>query len=313
MITESNQMKTKPNFFIIGAPKCGTTSLAAYLLKHPEVFMPGTWEFNFLADDLLWINPSSIRCEEDYLLHFQGADNYKRIGEKSAFYLYSKTAARQIYSLNPHSKIICILRNPVDVIWSFYKYNLANFEEDIWPFELALAAENERKAGSKIPSTVSIVQNLYYREIVCFAEQLERYFKVFGRQNIHVMFFDEFTKNTEQEYQKVLEFLEISPFSLPLYKTHNESGNLHNLKLRRFLLTHPKLKQLLISVLPQLLRQNFLSKEKFFNIPVKQRRFILDPTLRLQLMRETRPEVKRLGNLLGKDLSFWYKTNTNDH
>lgn len=296
----------KPNFFIIGAPKSGTTSLAAYLMKHPDVYMPGTWEFNYLADDLKWINGPVVENDEAYLAHFQAGEGYERIGEKSAFYLYSNRAAARIHALNPRAKIICMLRNPVDLLWSFYRYNLQNFEEVICPFEAALAAEADRKAGRRIPDTVTIVQNLYYREIVRFGEQLERYFQLFGSENIDILLFDDFKHDTEREYQKVLAFLEIQPLSLPEYRVHNKGSDLSNLWLRRFFANRPWLKRMVTGVVPYEVRQEVKKVMGTIWRGQEAAADVMDPHLRAQLNEELQSEIKRLSRLLGRDLSHWY-------
>jgi hypothetical protein len=106
----------KPDFFIVGAPKSGTTAMYFYLKQHPEIFMPERKELHFFGSD--FFAPHFVRDLKDYLKFFEGADNKKRIGEASPWYLYSKRAAFEIKEFNPDADIIIMLRNPVDMMYS---------------------------------------------------------------------------------------------------------------------------------------------------------------------------------------------------
>ena len=86
-----------------------------------------------------------------------------------------------------------------------------NVIEDIPDFAEALAAEPERRAGRRLPPGPINVENLFYRHSVQFSEQLERYFDVFGRENVHVMLFDDLRRDGAREVRGVLEFLGVDP------------------------------------------------------------------------------------------------------
>ncbi len=295
-----------PNFFIIGSLKCGTTSMAAYLLDHPEIFMPGVWELNYLASDLKWVGVPPAASDEDYLQHFAQAKQYPRVGEKSAFYLFSRNAARQIHELNPNAKIICMLRDPVKLLWSLFRYNIANLEEDLLSFSAALDAENERSQGLRIPTTGSIAQNLFYREIVCFTEQLQRYFETFGRENVLVIAFDDFTSKPARIHQQTLEFLGVSPQSLPTYGTHNQGvGDLSFVGVRRFLRNHPILKNVMERLTSLSVRKHLRTALRVARGGEAKTLRKMDENLRVSLCQELRPEVDRLSQLINRDLSHW--------
>ena len=86
---------TLPNFFIVGAPKCGTTALHAYLSQHPDVFMSDPKEPHYFGSDLDFRyrrRPSDAQ----YRSYFAGAGDRRRIGEASVWYLYSECAADEI-------------------------------------------------------------------------------------------------------------------------------------------------------------------------------------------------------------------------
>jgi len=295
----------RPNFFIVGAPKCGTTSLLAYLLEHPDVYAPGTWEFNFLNGDLTWISEPPIRSEEEYLSHFQTDDDYRRVGEKSAFYLYSERAPNRIYNLNPKAKIICIFRDPVEVMWSLYRYHLQAQRENITSFERALEAEGDRKEGCRIPEQANFVEDLLYRNVVRYTDQLERYLGIFGREAIHVILFRDLVNYTDRVYKEVLRFLEVEPISLDSYKPHNTSPDVVGTVVRRLLGKYPVVQSALRTVFPSRVKEGI--KKLLGGIsggePIGEKK--MRSETRVMLNKEFRSEAERLEELLGRDLSHW--------
>jgi hypothetical protein len=92
----------KPDFFIVGAPKCGTTAMQDYLSQHPEIYMSKARELHFFGSDLRFSyeRPGEV----EYLSYFESATNEKRVGEASVWYLYSKQAAGEIKELNPFQR-----------------------------------------------------------------------------------------------------------------------------------------------------------------------------------------------------------------
>src|SRR6185437_4623850 len=132
----------------------------------------------FFGDDLTRRYGRMTRPQYEAL--FADAKPGQRIGEASAWYLYSRSAAEEIKAAAPAGQIIVMLRNPVDVMYAQHSQLLFNVEEDIVDFGEALAAEPARRRGERLPAGPLRVENLYYRESVQFAEQLQRYFEAFG-------------------------------------------------------------------------------------------------------------------------------------
>lgn len=135
----------KPDFFIVGAPRCGTTSRKIYLDKHPEIFMALGREPHFFGTD--FYSPSYILDERTYLSLFATANNEKRVGEKSVWYLSSKRATAEIKEFQTSASIIIILQNPVEMIYSFHNLLFNRGFEDLDDFKAALEAEEDRKRG----------------------------------------------------------------------------------------------------------------------------------------------------------------------
>src|SRR4030095_12488986 len=135
----------KPNFFVVGAPKSGTTSLYFYLKQHPQVFLPRIKELNFFCTDLHFNFP--LLTEKQFLSYYSVQQNHKAIGEVSVWNLYSKVAANRIHDFNPDSKIIIMLRQQVEMMYALHSNHVFNDNETIRDFEEELKQQEERKRG----------------------------------------------------------------------------------------------------------------------------------------------------------------------
>src|SRR5262249_32942582 len=139
-----------PDFFLVGAPKCGTSAMYEALRQHPEVFMPSRKEAHYFGFDHTRINHSGM-SEDTYRRLFQDVGTQKRVGDASTSYLHSSTAATEIKEFSPSARILIMLRNPVDVMHAFHESSLRAGFEFITEFEEALAAEPDRKVGLQWP------------------------------------------------------------------------------------------------------------------------------------------------------------------
>jgi hypothetical protein len=295
----------KPDFFIVGAPKCGTTAMQDYLSQHPEIFMPREKELHFFGSDLRF---SHKRMDEkEYLGYFRNAMSEKRVGEASVWYLYSKLAAGEIKEFNPSSKIIIMLRNPVDVLYSLHSRFLYDGNEDIVDFREALQAEQDRKRGLRIPKTVMVVDTLYYKDTIRYTEQVRRYFDVFGRENVLIIIFEDFKNKTYEVYKETLSFLGVNQHFQPLFRIVNPNKRIRSEFLRNLLINPPqKLQSLAKILLPSGLRQTLVETLWTFST-VYEPRTAIDPKLRNRLREEFASDVKSLSILLGRDLVNWTK------
>jgi hypothetical protein len=299
----------RPNFFIVGAPKCGTTALYDYLKPHPEVFLPNLKEPKFFATDLdsggEWEARYFVREEEDYLSLFAGARSEKRVGEASAVYLSSEVAAQRIKEFSSAAKIIVMLRNPVEMMHALHNQRVFDGFEDIEDFEEALSAEAERRKGRRLPEKVVNAKALLYREMACYAGQLERFLKAFGAENVHVIIFDDFKSDPAASYAAVLRFLEIDESFRPEFKVSNASKRVRSRLLQRMLQNRPLRGRLFGGgLLPAALRQKAIGKFRRLNTRFEPRP-PMSAELRRSLQREFAAEVEKLSGLLDRDLTYW--------
>lgn len=296
--------KRKPNFFIVGAPKSGTTSMYAYLRRHLEIYMSPLKEPFYFGDDLLRHNMQR-RTKSEYLALFQDAKDEKWLGEASVVYLVSKSAAGEIAAFSPGARILIMLRNPVDMMYSMHGHTLFTGAEVEKDFRKALVLEEARKSGRCIPPKVVIVNALFYRELARYSEQVERYFRTFGRENVHITLFDDFKENVARSFEKVLQFLEVDLTIQPEnFAVHNVSRRRRNQRLRQAL-AHPRVVSGIRVLLPSVAHRERI-KRSFSTLFVKEEpRPELDPELKSELQKEYFPEVEQLSALLGCDLTHW--------
>ncbi len=194
-------MPTWPNLFIAGAPRCGTSSLHAYLDAIPGVFMSRIKEPNFfsrvvIGDDHPMVRP--IRVERDYLELFAAAGDARIRGEASPNYLEDPEAPALIDRTVPDARVIVTLRDPVERLFSHYlmmrnNRPMGSFEEEI---ERGLHLPNRRSLGILDPTT-----GLY-------AAHVERYRSVFGPR-FKILVFEEWMQDLPGTLLDVLQFLGI--------------------------------------------------------------------------------------------------------
>ena len=305
-------MTRKANFFIVGAPKCGTTAMTDYLSQHPEIFMPEYKDAFTFGSDLSFIHnishpPDKYRVPVDmFQSWFDGVTTEKRYGDATVWHLYSQRAASEIKEFNPDAKIIIQLRNPVDMMYSLHSHQLFDLNEELEDFEEALAAEEDRKMGRRIPATAYNPSGLCYRSVARFTEQVRRYFDVFGRDQVHVIIFDDLTKDTAMVYRKTLEFLEVDPAYQAKLQIVNTMKQVLSKRFMHFIVNPPRW---IAPLGNRLSRVAWLRKIVYdllvrFNT-IEKRRPPMDPVLRKQLQEEFRSEVKSLSDLLGRDLTHW--------
>ena len=295
----------KPDFFIVGAPKSGTTAMAQYLSVHPEIHMSYRKEMHYFGADLERIpHYYFVDNEKEYLSRFKPPASAKVIGEASVNYLLSASAPAEIKAFSPNSRILIMLRNPVEMLYSYHSQLLWGTYEDITDFSEALAAEPDRKAGRRLPKCAMMRSALYYREVANYVEQVQRYFEVFGRDAVHVILFDDFREDLQREFLLTQEFLGVSPFELPKFKVVNPNKVTRLRWLMELIQLQPAPINWALALMPDELRYWFLGKLSRVNTRIEPRP-PMPAELRAQLTAEFAPAAEKLGRLLNRDLSNW--------
>ncbi|MCW5878669.1 MAG: sulfotransferase [Anaerolineales bacterium] len=295
----------KPDFFIVGAPKCGTTALREYLSSHPEIFMPDR-ELLYFGSDLM-SRSRKKKTLEWYLRYFSDWNGEPRVGEKSVWYFYSQMAPEEIKTFSPDARIIIMLRNPVERMYSHYYQLFYTGEEDIDDFETALKAEPERKMGQRIPPLNTMRQKLFYRDNARYAPNLQRYLKVFGSEQLHIIIYDDLKLHPKKMYMSALKFLDVNPYFQIEHRVVNANKRLRNASLRNLTRKPPIwASNIAQRLLPSGIRSRLRPMIKRFNT-VKEHRPPMSTSLHMQLQEELLPDVEQVSRLLGRDLTHWCK------
>jgi sulfotransferase family protein len=217
----------KPNLFIVGAPKCGTTAWVEYLSTHPDIFFSPVKEPHHFASD----RPPDgrITSRDEYLRLFQASGPAKVVGEASVTYLLSGTAAQNIHQFNPDAKIIILLRSQEDYLPSRHNQLIFNGEESIEDFETAWRMSGKRDT-TNIPKACKNPDLLDYRAAGMFSPQVERFYSFFPAEQIRVFHFDHWVGNARPTYLEILRFLEVPDDGrtqfLPVHQAHHHESKL---------------------------------------------------------------------------------------
>lgn len=296
----------KPNFFIVGAPKCATTSLHSYVQAHPSVFMPKNKEPCFFCTD--FPNEMGVTSMEDYQQLFSEADDsHLVIGESSVWYLYSEVAGKNIYEFNPDAKLIVMLRNPVDQVYSMHMQCYIEGYDNETNFEKAWRLQDSRKNGENLPSPCKVEQFLQYKAIASYSYQIERLLEIFPREQVKFILFDDIKSRPREVYVDVLNFLGLEDDNREDFQIENPSQQFKVKWLAEFFLNQPRWVVTLKTFIKRILRTDNLAIGSFIykHNTGKGKREPLSPELVAQLKEEFQEEVERVSALIGRDLTHW--------
>lgn len=197
---------TLPNFFIVGAPKCGTTALSVYLGAHPNAFMCVPKEPAYFALDFPAIRVAKHWSEYEAL--FRDANGtHTAVGEASTIYMHSEVAVAELHRQFPSARLLVMLRNPLDLVVSLHGQRLHDCEENVADFASAWALCNARRAGCNIPARCRERKTLLYDEAVLLGSQLQRVLDTFPKSQVRWWFHEDFSGDPARVYREVLSFL----------------------------------------------------------------------------------------------------------
>jgi len=247
-------MRREPTFLVIGAPKSGTTSLYAYLRQHPQIFLPTQKELHFFSYKDLASNcggpgdKAALRqlCPDaaTYLKHYAAVANEIAIGDISPSYLYYAQSAERIVSLLGKVKIIAMLRDPVAKAFSQYMHLIRENRETLSFGDALLAEESRVRDGWS--------DMWRYKESGFYAKRLECYLNTFGSDNVLVVFFEEFVKDTANVLQRIYGFLGVDPaVNVDTSGIFNRTGLPRNKAVSDFLANESVAKSLAKRIIPQ--------------------------------------------------------------
>jgi hypothetical protein len=304
----------KPNFFLVGAAKSGTTSMSSWLSQHPDVYVSPIKEPNFFSTD---IDPNRfrksyrstlhqdqeaidgkgrqvafIRDEELYAELFRPNAGTLAAGDCSTSYLFSKDAAQNIHIFNPEAKIIMLLRNPVERAFSHYTMAV---QMGLEKGDFHSAFKRDRKRIDKGWG----ISELYY-ELGEYAKQYKRFASIFNPNQIKVVLFDDWQRQPKETQESICKFLNVSIFAGPENEALNQGVNPKFPFIHRMLMKSG-IKDFAKGVLP----------EKWFTFfkqgQYKAEKSVLASEDRKMLRALYKDEILELQQLIKRDLSNWLK------
>ncbi len=284
--------------------------MAQYLSEHRDVFFSTPKEpFYWCQDFAESKSIHRLKSLEDYLSLFREADSSKHcvIAEGSTTYLQSKVALEGIREFNPDSKVLAMLRNPIDVVAAMHGELLRHGMEDQEQIETAWNLQDARQRGEGVPPNCKFPHQLQYRDVASYYKQVERMISIFPESLRKIVFYDDFVSDTATVYAETLQFLGLK------HDLRDDFPKVHASKVvrNRFVAK--------LSTDPPPLLAGFTSRLKDWyyssTSPAKrilqsaltrqQKRKPFSSEFRQRLIDEFRPDIEKLGRLVDRDLSGW--------
>lgn len=203
-----------PNLFIIGAPKCGTTSIAEWLAQHSDVHMSHPKEPGYFNDD--YKDGHFRRRPKRFKKLFAEAGDKTWRCDGTVDYLASDVAVPNIVKVAPDAKFIVAVRNHADLVFSLHQEERVSGNELVSDFKTAFELSSERRAGRKIPITGPERRKIDYEKRVEMGAQLERALKHINRDQLLLIDFDMLKNDSSAVWTEICKFLgiEAEPVSL---------------------------------------------------------------------------------------------------
>lgn len=310
--------------FIVGAPRCGTTTLASFLQQHPDVCFSAVKEPHFFSrDEVAALADDEIEdvVAEQYWRRFFGhcESDPKLYAEGSVTYLYVPERMAPILKLWPDAKFVIALRDPLSMLPSLHARLLVTGDETIRDFPTAWAKIDERAQGRSLPKRAVDPRWLRYDWAGQLGQNVERFMAAVGRERCHIILFDDLTRDPQGTYRQLCRFLGIEPWADTDFKPQRINKTIRIGWLQRLLKRPPK------AIRTALAGEQFHKREKkvgstetpalaaIFRIrkrllewnKVPAKRQPLDPAVRQHIIDRLRDDVILLSRVIDRDLSHW--------
>jgi hypothetical protein len=297
------KLNNKIDFFLVGAARCGTTSLYNYLNNCEDVFLPKVKEPNFFSnvdspksEDFELPKPDKsyhskiINSKEIYDSLYQDAAINQLKGDTSPSYLWDRKVAKKLYDHNPHAKIIISLRHPVERAYSHYIMNYYTGADSNKSFQEAL---NDQKI--EMWGTCN-----QYLEMSAYFHQVNAYYEIFPKSQIKILIYEDWTKDVRMKVNEVFEFLGLKPCE-SIYNGNIESNKIKPVK-KMFLLNFLRQNNIKSTIKNIISQDNIDSLKNYIFSDDKEIKKI-DEGLRDRLSQSFIEDINRLSQLTGIDFS----------
>jgi hypothetical protein len=290
-----------PNFLVLGAPRCGTTSLYHYLKQHPQVYMSPVKEPHFFSS--FNAEPSAANGHratqsatlEEYATLFDGVTNEIAIGEASTHYLASKRAPANIQQYIPHVKLVAILRDPAERAYSAFLKNAREGHEPARTIEQAIREEkNGMRYGARFGNYLNT--GLYFAK-------LQPYLQRFKREQLLILLFDDLKVKPRLLMRDLYQFLGVDDsFTPDLSPRYNLSGTPRHSGWHKWLENPSRFIAACAALVPPAPRHRlkYLLLKQNLDKPAP-----LTAEARQELIEYYRQDILALQDLIQRDLSHW--------
>lgn len=301
-----------PDFFVVGAPRCGTTSFCRYLARNPQICFSRPKEPHYFAR--LTRDPTADELRRDYLDRCFGhfAQGHRVLGEGSVSYLYLPEAIERIRRFNPDARFIALVRNPLAMLPSYHLRMRFLLQEDEPDFGKAWALERARARGERAPRHCLEPRLLWYSRVAMLGAQIERLFAVAGRDRSHVVVFDDLASDPLGVYRRALDFLGVEYDGQTQFERRYESQT-YRYRWLQHILFAPMARPGVVDTLQRRhrkyrqdgsKRKNLIARLAGWNkVPASPTP--LTPQMAATVREALRPDVAKLSKLLDRDLSSW--------
>ena len=227
----NHKVHKKPNLFILGAAKSGTTTLYNYLKSHPSIYLSAIKEPTFFCEDF-----QVVKNPIKYFELFDPVTNEAYVGEASHGYLSDPKVAKLLRTLFPNSKFILTLRNPAERAYSLYNHMKRYRFERLNTFEKALAIEADRMYSKKFRNNnPQYFHNFLYFESGKYGSQIQRYLSLFDKNQFLFLKYDDLIKKPDETLSKIYNFLDIPAVSLTSQIHSNKGYNVKSILLEKLI------------------------------------------------------------------------------
>ena len=291
----------QPNTFIIGAPKCGTTSLATWLGEHPNAFVSTPKEPYFFCRSSLQLE--GINELREYEMLFHPANNHHIVvAEGSTGYIYDVEALPNLLDYQPEASIVVMLRNPIEMAPSWHAECVREFREDILDFTKAWDAIMSRRQGKSFPRQCPDPLLLDYENICALGTQLQCVYNLVQQHRVHTILLDDIQTDPRSVWLHLLEFLNLDDDGRRVFPAQRVGYMPKNYRVYTTLIFYS-------GYLKRVLGLQFSTGlvEKLLRIRSRGHRpaHALSSSVREKLADAFEPEISLLEQITGRDLSGW--------
>ncbi|MCA9240274.1 MAG: sulfotransferase [Planctomycetales bacterium] len=297
----------RPSFFLVGAPRCGTTALFRWLGQHPGLFLSSQKECHYFAHDIPGFR--AIHKETDYLNLFRDAKADQFVGEASVMYLCSACAIDEILKFSPQARLLVTLRNPIEIVQSWHEQLLVTGQEDVTDLWAAWRLRHQRREGKSLPRHCMDPMIPQYEHIARLGEQVESLLSKVDRSRVMFLQYDELRADPGGAYRRVLEWLGVPDDGFDRFEVVNRNRQPVSPFAQRVWSRNPTIRKL------RGLTRRALGEARYAavrdavipRLSHTKPRTGLDPALRSEMEACFKHDVEQLSDLLSSDFRPWLK------